>query len=180
MSEFDPTTIDWGRVYVEALEIACRSSARQAEDLVQQGMTLVLEGTAPFDPDGGKTLAEHLVEAAVAEAAKRARIDRLRKQRGQEAKLQHWMDEKPPTPEELTHTTRLEERAFEAMLAACGDDDDVRELAKLAREDFDEPAEQAERLGWPIERVRNARRRLARVHREVAESMQAWKEEDDP
>lgn len=167
MSEFDPTRVDWGRTYVEALEIARRFSAREAEDLVQQGMTLVIEGKAPFDPDGGKTLAAHLVEVALAEARNRARIARLRKRRGQDAKLEQWMDEAPPTPEELSHEKRLEERTFEAVLAACAEDDDVRELAKLAREDCDEPAEQAERLGWRIERVRNARRRLARVYGEV-------------
>ncbi|HEX8792931.1 MAG TPA: hypothetical protein VF765_18425 [Polyangiaceae bacterium] len=180
MSEFDPTKIDWGRTYVEALEIARRFSVREAEDLVQQGMTLVIEGQAPFDPDGGKTLAAHLVEVALAESRDRARIARLRKRRGQEAKLEHWMDEPPPTPEELNHEKRREERRFEAVLEACGDDDDVRELVKLAREDCDEPAEQAERLGWRIERVRNARRRLARIYGELAESMQSWKEEDDP
>lgn len=128
MSEFDPTKVDWGRTYVEAIEIARRFSAREAEDLVQQGMTLVIDGKAPFDPDGGKTLAAHLVGVALAEMRNRARVERLRKRRGQTAKLEHWMDEAPPTPEEPSHEMRLGELAFEAVVAACGDDARAREV----------------------------------------------------
>jgi hypothetical protein len=180
LSEFDPTTVDWGRVYVEALEIAHGLSRRNAEDLVQQGMTLVLEGTAPFDPDAGKTIAEHLVEVALTEARNRERIVRLRLRRGTMARLQHWMDAAPPTPEELNHTHKLGDAAYAALLTECEDDPDVRELVRLSREDVDEPADQAEQLKWDIERVRNARKRMNRMVSKVAESMQAWKEEDEP
>src|SRR5258708_5952189 len=78
LSEFDPTKVDWGRVYAEALEIAHGFSPRGAEDLVQEGMTLVLEGTAPYDEASGKTLAEHLVEVALTAARNRARVERRR------------------------------------------------------------------------------------------------------
>jgi hypothetical protein len=181
MGDFDPTKVDWGRVYAEAIEIAIGFRARDPEDLVQQGMTLVLEGTAPFDEDGGMTLAAHLVDVALTQAQNRARIQRLRNKRGTNAKLQHWMDEEPPTPEELNHSRRLGDRAYDAVLAACDGDDEVRELVVLAREeDLDEAADQAERLGWGIERVRNARKRMTRIVGKVAASMEAWKEEGDP
>jgi hypothetical protein len=181
MSDFDSTKVDWGRVYAEAIELAMGFHARDPEDLVQQGMTLVLEGTAPWDCDGEMTLAAHIVDVALTEARNKARIERLRNKRGTNAKLQHWMDEAPPTPEELNHARRLGDRAFEAVLAACDGDDEVRELVMLAREeDLDEAADQAERLGWEIERVRNARKRMARIVGKVAASMQAWKEEGDP
>jgi DNA-directed RNA polymerase specialized sigma24 family protein len=178
MSDFDPSTVDWGRVFAEALEIAQGVAARDAEDLVQQGMTLLLEGTAPFDPAGGVALPAHIVKVALEASRNRERSERRRRRPQTIAKLAHWLDGEPPTPEELNHARRLGERAFEAVLAACGGDDEVRDLVLLARdEDLDEPAEQRDRLNWPIEKVRNARRRMARVYGNVAASMPSWKEE---
>ena len=180
MSEFDPTTIDWGRIFAEALEIALELRVRDAEDVVAEGVTMVLDGTAPFDPSGKETLAAHVVAVADAKRKDRARIDRLRQSRGQKAKLIHHLDEAPPTPEELMDERRMGEKAFESLLAACRDDADARELVLLSREDVDEAAEQAARLGWAIDRVRNARKRMARLIAAVADSMQAWKDEEDP
>ena len=179
MSEFDPTTIDWGRTYAEALEIALEMRVGDAEDVVSEGVTMVLDGTAPFDPSGKETLAAHVVAVAVAKRKDKARIDRLRRQRGQDAKLVHHLDEAPPTPEELMDERRMGDRAFESLLAACAGDDDVRDLVLLSREDVDEAADQAVRLRWDIGRVRNARKRMARLVGQVAEKMQAWKAEDD-
>jgi hypothetical protein len=180
MSEFDPTQVDWGRVYAEALAIALGFSPRGAEDLVQLGMTLVLEGTAPFDPDGGMTLAEHLVDVALTAERNRARSERRRQNPKQTAKLQHWMDLEPPTPEELNDERALGDAAYAATLAECADDPDVRALVDLAREDVDEAADQQAALGWDIERVRNARKRMNRMLGRVAEAMKAWKEKGEP
>ena len=180
MSAFDPTTVDWGRVYAEALAIAHDFSPRNAEDLVQEGMELVLDGTAPYDPEGGKTIAEHLVEVALTASRNRARVERRRQTKKATAKLQHWLDAEPPTPEELSHARARSDAAYAALLRECADDPDVRELVRLSHEDVDEPADQADRLKWDIERVRNARKRMTRMLGKVAESMQSWKEEDEP
>jgi hypothetical protein len=179
MSDFDPTTVDWGRVFAEALEIAQGFAARDAEDLVQQGMTLLLEGTAPFDPAGEVTLAAHVVRVGLDALRHRERSERRRRRPQTIAKLTHWLDGEPPTPEELNHARHLGERAFEMVLAACDGDAEVRALVELARdEDVDEAADQADRLKWPIAQVRNARKRMARVMSHVAASMHSWKEDD--
>jgi len=180
MSEFDPTQVDWGRVYAEALEIALGFSPRGAQDLVQLGMTLVLEGTAPFDEASGKTLAEHLVEVALTAERNRARSERRRQNPKQTSKLQHWLDVEPPTPEELNDERALGDAAHAALLAECADDPDVRALVDLARDDVDEAAEQQVELGWDIERVRNARKRMNRMLGHVADAMKSWKEKGEP
>ena len=181
MSELDPTTVDWGQVFAEALEVAHSMRVGDAEDVVQQGMTMVLDGSAPFDPAGELTLAAHLVSVAVTARRNEQRVERRRVKRGQKAKLVQHLDEAPPTPEELTHERRLGERAFEALLEECDGDSDVRGLVMLARdEDVDDAQGQADALGWEIGRVRNARKRMDRAVERVAEKMQAWKEEDGP
>ncbi|HEY1695695.1 MAG TPA: hypothetical protein VGG39_26185 [Polyangiaceae bacterium] len=180
MSEFDPNAVDWGRTFAEALEIALDLKIRNAEDVVSEGVTMVIDGTAPFDPSGDVTLAAHVVAVADGKRRNQARVDRRRKGRGQNAKLVQFLDEAPPTPEELLEERAMGDRAFEALLAACEGDLEVRELVLLSRKDVDEAADQAETLGWKIERVRNARKRMTRLIAQVAESMQAWKDEDDP
>jgi hypothetical protein len=181
MSAFDPTTVDWGRTYAEALAIALEMRTGNAEDVVSEGVTMVIEGTAPFDPSGEVTLAAHVVAVAVAKRRNQARVDRRRTRRGQNAKLVQYLDEAPQTPEELIEERERGDRAFEGLLAACDGDEDVRELVLLSRRDVDEAADQADALGWDIGRVRNARKRMTRLIAQVAESMQAWKDdEDDP
>ncbi len=180
MSAFDPNAVDWGRVYAEALEIALEMRMGDAEDLVSEGVTMVLDGTAPFDPSGEETLAAHVVAVSVARRRNQARVVRRRRGRGDDAKLVHHLDEAPPTPEELMDERRMGDRAFDTLLAACANDEDVEKLVLLSREDVDEAADQATRLGWEIDRVRNARKRMTRLVAQVAETMQAWKAEDDP
>ncbi len=180
MSQFDPNAVDWGRVFAEALDIALEMKVSNAEDVVSEGVTMVIEGTEPFDPSGEETLAAHVVAVAVAKRNTQANVDRRRRRRGQKAKLVHYLDEAPPTPEELLEERARGDQAFESLLAACDGDPEVRELVLLSRKDVDEAAEQAETLGWDIGRVRNARKRMTRLIAQVAESMQAWKDEDDP
>jgi hypothetical protein len=170
-ADFDPTAVDWGRVFTEALELALRFSTTDAEDLVQRGITLLLEGAAPYDAEGGQTIAEHVVAVAKKERDNRRRKERLRRARGTEAKLEHWLDEAPPTPEELSEERLAAEAAYARLLGACEKDPDVRALAELSRRDIDEPAEQQKELGWHIDRVRNARKRMGRMVAAVAASM---------
>jgi len=181
MRELDPTTVDWGQVFAEALEVAHSMRVGDAEEVVQQGMTMVLDGSAPFDPSGELTLAAHLVSVAFAARRHEQRMERQRVRRGTKARVIQYLDVAPPTPEELTHERRLGERAFEALLGECDGDPDVRALVMLAREeDVDDAQGQADALGWEIERVRNARKRMDRAVDRVAEKMHAWKEEDGP
>ena len=181
MSELHRTTVDWGQVYAEAIEVAHAMRLGDAEEIVQQGMERVLDGRAPFDPAGELTLAAHLVSVAVTAWREERRTERRRVRRGQKATLIQHMDEEPPPPEELTHERRLGERAFEALLEECAGDPDARELVTLAREeDVDDAQGQADALGWDIGRVRNARKRMDRAVDRVAEKMRSWKEEDVP
>jgi hypothetical protein len=178
MTDFDPTTVDWGRIFAEALEIALGTGSREAEDVVQQGMTLVLDGSAPFDASGKLTLAAHVVAAGLAARRNKERVERLRRRPKVVAKLTHWLDVGPPTPEELSDERQRGDAAFEAVLAACAGDAEVRELVLLSRQDVDEPSDQAERLGWGIERVRNARKRMSRMLAAVADGMRGERGED--
>jgi hypothetical protein len=179
MTAFDPKAVDWGRIYAEALEIALSFTSREEDEVVQQGMTLVIDGTAPFDPDGTTTLAAHVVSVGLAARRNRERTERRRRRPKVVGKLTHWLDVEPPTPEELVGERARGERAFEATLAASEGDADVRALVLLAREGVDEPADQAAKLSWPVERVYNARKRVARVLGRVAVELEAWEKEGD-
>jgi DNA-directed RNA polymerase specialized sigma24 family protein len=163
MGDFDPSQVDWGRVFAEAVAIALGFTKNDAEDVVQQGMTLLFDGTAPFDAASGKTLAQHLVEVGRLEHAKKQRTERRRRHPRVVAKLVQWFDgAAPPTPEELSAEREGRARAFEELLAQTVDDPEVQALVRLEADGVSEPAAQAERLGWQMPVVRNARKRLAR------------------
>lgn len=171
MGEFDPRAVDWGRAFAEAVAIASRQRPREAEDIVQQGMTALLEGGAPFDPDGEETLPEHLVTVGLREKRNRERTERRRRRPNVQAKMQQWFDDdRPPSPEELSEEMERRRRALDALRDACKDNPDAREIVRLEGEGENEPAKQAQVLKWPIERVRNARKRVARRVQEVADA----------
>jgi len=177
MGEFDPTSVDWGRAFAEAVAIAATKRPRDAEDIAQQGLTQLLEGQAPFDPDAGATLAEHIVAAGLHDLKSRERTERKRRRPDRVAKLTHLMDVEPPTPEELNEEHEEQARAFEELKAECADDPEVHALVLLEHEGIDEASEQAERLKWDIEVVRNARKRMSRRVMALGERLRKEKEE---
>ncbi len=66
---------------------------------MQQGMTMVLDGSAPFDPANAElTLAAHLVSVAFAARRHEQRMGGQRVRRGTKAKVIQHLDVEPPTP----------------------------------------------------------------------------------
>jgi hypothetical protein len=159
MTDFDPGAVDWGRVFAEAVLLAQGFRPRDAEDVVTLGVTLLLEGAAPFDPSGTETLAQHVVEAGLKATRNRERTERRQRRPAMAAKLQHYLDEEPPTPEELAEERIRKARRLEELRAATADDPEVRALVDLIEQGVHEPADQARQLGWKTEAMRKARKR---------------------
>jgi hypothetical protein len=183
----DRGDIDWGRVFVEAVTIAveCTTSVVDAEELVMEGMQLVLQRKAPWDPATSKheTLAEHLV--AVGYNAVRNQRRKWGRHRKPEivSKIVHALEaRRTRTPEQdalVAEEVERKKRLFEKLLSQTETDDpDVHAVALLEQQEVDEPAEQAQELGWDIGRLRNARKRLKRRAHELAE--QAEKDDKQP
>jgi hypothetical protein len=179
MPDFDPKAVDWGRVFAEAVLLAQVVRPRDAEDIVTEGMTLLLDGTAPFDAAGTETLAQHLVEAGLRAWRNRERTERRRRRPDKVAKLVQYLDEAPPTPEELNEERDTKARAFEELRAETADDPEVHAIVELIGQGVHEPAIQAQRLGWGIEVVRKARKRLTRRVKARAGSPDDDDEEED-
>jgi hypothetical protein len=181
LAEFDPAAVEWGRVYAEALAVALEElevSEVEAEEILQQGVTLVIGGEKPFDPGGKATLAEHVVQVGKASRDNQRRVERRRRNPEKLAKLEHYTDVPPPTPEELTDEREEGDDAFEKLLAAIQDDAELQALVALMRRDIDDAATQAAELGWKIGRVYNARRRLKEVIDGLAESVRPVREQE--
>jgi hypothetical protein len=182
LAEFDPAGVDWGRVYVEALRLARELkwvSEVEADEIVQQGTTLVLEGVEPFDPDGGATLADHVVQVGKAARDIQRRVERRRRSPKKLAKLEHYTDVPPPTPEELSDAREEGDDAFEMLLASTEGSADLQALVALMRRDIDDPADQAAELGWKIGKVYNTRKRLKGIIDEMAEFMRPVQVEEE-
>ena len=178
MAEFDPAAVEWGRVYVEALALAMalKVSEVEADEIVQQGVALVIAGEEPFDPDGGTTLADHVVQVGKTSRDNQRRVERRQRNPKKLAKLEHYTDVPPPTPEELTDAREEGDDAFEMLLAATAGHADLQALVALMRRDIDDAATQAAELGWKIGKVYNTRRRLKEVIDELAESVRPAEE----
>jgi hypothetical protein len=67
------------------------------------------------------------------------------------------------TPEQLAATREHKAQLFAHLQEALAGDPDATALLDETLQDHTTAAEQAEALGWPIERVRNARKRLNRA-----------------
>ena len=165
MADRAPHGIDWAHVYVEAVNLAADITKRDAQDVVNEAVTLYLAGEAPYDPADGKTLAEHLVHVGLTARAKRRRTERRRKKPGMMWKVIQFFDRPPPTPEERyddAEEERRKARLFEQVLADPELTAEERTLVLLAQENVHEAREQAKQSGIDIKTVRNARKRLKR------------------
>jgi hypothetical protein len=176
----------WGRVLAEAVLLAldCTRTAADAEDLAMEGLQLVLEGKAPWDPAISKrgTLASHVVAVGYNVMRNKQRAWNRRTRPAFLAKLGQTMDDGySSTPEQRLSDAQERahnERLFAELLSEAEQDDpDVGQILLLEQQEVDEPAKQARRLGWDIERVRNARKRLKR--RVLALRERGESDEDD-
>jgi hypothetical protein len=169
-----PNDVDWGEVYAAALAIALECVPKQdAEDVVMDGVRKVIEGSAPYDRAGGKSLPEHVVAVGFNERRNRRRKIFRRMRRAFVNRFIQTFDEKlPATPEEeLSAAEHLEEKArlFEALLEACRDDADEVALLECLQKGIEKPRDQQEETGFAIDRIHNARRRIKRRALALAE-----------
>jgi hypothetical protein len=181
LAEFDPAAVEWGRVYVEALALTrtLKVSEAEADEVVQLGVTLVIEGEKPFDPGGGATLADHVVQVGKAARNKQRRVERRRRDPERLAKLEHYTDVPPATPEQLTDAREEGDDAFAMLLASIEGNADLEALVALMRRDIDDAKTQAAELGWKMDKVYNTRRRLQQVIDGLAEFVRPLQEPEE-
>jgi DNA-directed RNA polymerase specialized sigma24 family protein len=166
MSDLDPNSIDWPRVYAEAVAIALTFAPVSAQEIVHEGAIRYLEGQAPWAPGQGRTLAEHLVvvgHKAHRDAMRRERRHRHPKMVGM---LVAMFGGSSPSPEEELVAAEEKQRKtllYEKLVRELqAHDPEAHRIVLLEQEGVDQPLEQAERLGIDIETVRNVRKRITR------------------
>jgi hypothetical protein len=176
-----PPNIDWGRLFAEAVLLAENLQLPDPEGLAQDGITMLFEGrTPPWDASGETTLAEQVVLAAREERNNRERTERKRRHPKMVSKLVQAFDQRGPTPEELVGQQEEQATKLERLRADLADDPDGRAIVACEEQWIHTPAEQVARLGWPIERVRNARKRVARRVAALAGTDGEGEDEEDP
>jgi hypothetical protein len=175
-----PPDIDWARLFLEAVLLAENLELPDPEGLAQDGITMLFERCAPpWDPSGETTLAEHVVLAAREKRNNRERTERKRRHPRMVSKLVQAFDQPGPTPEELVGQHEERVTRLEQLRADLAEDPDGCAIVTCEEQRIHEPAEQAARLRWPIERVRNARKRVARRVAALA-ATDGEAEEEDP
>jgi DNA-directed RNA polymerase specialized sigma24 family protein len=166
MPEQDPNTIDWPRVYAEAVRIALSFTTRDAQDVVQEAMKLYFAGEALWAPGGKATLAEHLVCVGLTARSKQRRTERRRSRPSMLHKLASVFSLLPPTPEQQVAIAEDKQRKaglldkLERELATR--DPQAHRILCLEHDGVHEVREQAAESGMPVEQVNNARKRIRR------------------
>jgi DNA-directed RNA polymerase specialized sigma24 family protein len=154
----------WGRALADATRYALyltRNKTR-AEELAAEALAAALDARrSPWDPDGGRSLSQHVVylvrQVLKAESAKK----RVRDNPRNAAAVDEQMRRGAPRPDaailERQRLDRGEERRLEVRAGldafACG-------VLDLFGEDLT-PAEQAAKLGVDVRKIYEARRRIA-------------------
>jgi hypothetical protein len=153
----------WGSAFGRLVSIAngwTRNTA-DSEDLAQRGLTDAWMAK-PDETDvaalvrrGALAMKGHLTNHR--RATKRRRDERWL---GAAAETARGLRR---TPEQLAATQEHKAQLFAHLRERLAGDPDATALLDETLEDHTTAAEQAEALGWPIERVRNARKRLHRA-----------------
>jgi DNA-directed RNA polymerase specialized sigma24 family protein len=167
--------VDWGRLYAEAKTLA-RKILREhdADDVVTEGITRVLEGDAPWDPGSGRTLAQHVVGVGYNARRNAERKARRRTRDAFAVRLAETYEESGAHTTEDT-IAEAEERehkkqVFERLVGECAGDPEALALLECETMGIHQPGDQAAQAGLDIETVRNARRRIARRARGLFQS----------
>ena len=166
MTSGDLSTVDWARVFAEAVEIVLRYTTYDVEDLVEDGMERLLAGEAPWDPSSEPSLAEHVVRVGLSVRRNRMRTERRRHNPKVVGTMTQMVeDARPPTPEEDAadaeerHRKRL---LLQELLEDLADDPEAHSIVLLEIDGVHGALEQAEHAAADMETVRRARRRVAR------------------
>jgi len=172
--------VDWGEVSVQAAVIvAACTTPRDVEDVVQQGLLLVLEGDAPWDPAGGKTIGEHVAAIGIRAYRNARRNERRRKDPKMVAKLIVEFDVPPPTPEEVLaegYDEWRKQTCTRRVIESLAGDEQATAVLELSAQGVGEVAEQARLSGYNLRAVERARSRISRRAEEVA---QQFEEEEE-
>lgn len=166
LPEVDPLEdVDWVRVHARALlEARAYVPAQEVDDVVQEGMRRVLEGIAPWDPAGGRSLPAHLVVVG----ANARRVDVRKAQRRTSGTFEvevatQLEDAAPPDPEQASAAADAKAKAFRELESTLEGDDDALAVVRCEEREVSQPAEQARLTGLGIDAVRNARKRVKRA-----------------
>lgn len=165
MTTPDPNTIDWPRVYAEAVALAATYTKRDAYEIVQEGAKLYVSGLAPWVPEE-TTLPEHLVRVGRNARNDQKRSERRRWHPAVMSKIVGMFRGSGQTPEQealAAEEKRRKTLLFERLVRELeADDPEGREIVRLEAEGVHEALAQAAQSGMSIETVRNARKRIKR------------------
>jgi DNA-directed RNA polymerase specialized sigma24 family protein len=169
MADREPKDVDWGRVFADAVHIARAITKRDAEEIVQEAMVLFFAGKAAWGPAGKETLAQHLVTVGLCARRKKERTERRRRHPKVVGKMGQEFDQPPATPEDDVSEAEEKTKRFEQLLADFASDPEARDILLLVQQGVHDALAQAQRSGRDIEVVRNARKRIKRRLRALAE-----------
>ena len=167
---------DWGRAIAEAVAIALPFAPQDAEDLVQDAALRVFEGKAPWNPKE-TSLPLHLAQVGLKARSNQRRSERRRRRPSVVAKLIAFFDERVPTPQELFFEQRRKAERFEAVTKKLADDPEALQIVRLVEQDVLGVEEQADQTGMSVAAVRNARRRIIHIGRQL--DVEAAREDKD-
>jgi hypothetical protein len=158
--------VDWGNVYAQAVVVVLRFVPSQdAEDVVMEGMKRVIEGSSPWNPDGGRSLVAHVVAVGLNERRNvRRKAQRRNEPEFVEAVAYESEAGRPGSPEEEAADGEERERKarlYGKLVALCAGDAGALAVLECEQAGICEPVEQV-REGLDIEGVRNARKRIKR------------------
>jgi DNA-directed RNA polymerase specialized sigma24 family protein len=157
--------VNWVDVHRRALIAAAAYVPEQdIDDVVNEGMARVLEGSAPWDPTTGQTLPDHIVR--IGANARRVEVRKLDR-RASGPFVAEVGDaiaaSAPPDPETSAVEADRRARLFHRILTHFAGDPDALEVVRCEDREIILPAEQALASGLSIEAVRNARKRIKRA-----------------
>ncbi len=166
----DAGAIDWRRIYKEALHgLLDDMPLQRAEEAVAAGVEAVYLGEEPWDPNGDRSLVEH-VKAVGRERVRRERRTLLRRQRPDlAAKAAEVVGENPPTPEQALEEKQRKTRLYQLLVAACIGDADALAVIEAEREGVRGLAAQMEHLKMKERRLMNARDRIGERMKKIVE-----------
>ena len=163
----------WQKAFVKLVVHARKhmtSNADEAQDLAQGALEQAWQSSPPGEAlDELVKRATWIMKGALSNARRATKMREDDGWRGRAAAAT-----RPPkrTPEQIAATRERGARLFAALERKLEKDADGLALVEQARAGLTEAADQAEALGWDIERVRTARKRLNRA-------IEAVREEDE-
>ena len=161
--------VDWGRTFAEAVAIALKvMSEADADDVATAGVEKVIDGSAPWDPAGGKTLAGHVVAVGYNVLRNERRKVRRRMNGDFVAKVSIAIDEGLPlSPEEAAADREERARRYAKLLAASAGDPDALAVREAEREGILGSDAQMKKCGLDEAAWTNARKNIGRRLKDI-------------